>query len=183
MMEGDERRKKILGILHEESAPVSGTGLARMLGVSRQVIVQDIALLRATDKNILSTNKGYLLFDAGQGMGRKRRDFKVKHQDEEILDELNTIVDFGGKVRDVVVEHGIYGQISADLIINSRADAEAFVKKVEEYKTKPLNDLTHGVHFHTVEADSEEILDRIGKELEKKGYLINEKKCVILALD
>ena len=101
MMEGDERRKKILGILHEESAPVSGTGLARMLGVSRQVIVQDIALLRATDKNILSTNKGYLLFDAGQGMGRKRRAFKVKHQDEEILDELNTIVDFGGKVRDV----------------------------------------------------------------------------------
>ncbi len=172
MMEGDERRKKILGILREESAPVSGTGLARMLGVSRQVIVQDIALLRATDKNILSTNKGYLLFDAGQGMGRKRRAFKVKHQDEEILDELNTIVDFGGKVRDVVVEHGIYGQISADLIINSRADAEAFVKKVEEYKTKPLNDLTHGVHFHTVEADSEEILDRIGKELEKKGYLI-----------
>ena len=107
LLEGVERRKKILGILHEESAPVSGTGLARMLGVSRQVIVQDIALLRATDKNILSTNKGYLLFDAGQGMGRKRRAFKVKHQDEEILDELNTIVDFGGKVRDVVVEHGI----------------------------------------------------------------------------
>ncbi len=173
MMEGDERRKKIVEILHGERHPVSGTGLARMLGVSRQIIVQDIALLRATDKNILSTNKGYILFDIVQGMDRKKRTYKVKHKDEEILDELNTIVDFGGKVRDVVVEHGIYGQISADLIINSRADAEVFVKKVEKYKTKPLNNLTHGIHFHTVEADSEEILDRIGEELKKKGYLIN----------
>ncbi len=173
MMEGDERRQKIVEILHREGQPVSGTGLARMLGVSRQVIVQDIALLRATDKNILSTNKGYILFEAGQGMNRKKRTYKVKHRDEEILDELNTIVDFGGKVQDVAVEHGIYGQISAELTINSRADAEVFVKKAEKYKTKPLNNLTHGVHFHTVEADSEEVLDRIGEELRKKGYLIN----------
>lgn len=173
MMEGDERRRKILEILYEVRMPVSGTELARRLGVSRQVIVQDIALLRATDKNILSTNKGYILFDVKQGADRKKRTYKVKHKDEDILEELNAIVDLGGRIRDVVVEHGIYGQISADLIINSRADAEAFVKKVEEYKTKPLNNLTHGIHFHTVEADSEEILDRIGKELEKKGYLIN----------
>lgn len=172
-MEGDERRRKIVEILHGGQRPVSGTELARKLGVSRQVIVQDIALLRATDKNILSTNKGYILFDVAQGADRKKRIYKVKHEDEEILDELNAIVDFGGRVRDVVVEHGIYGQISADLIINSRADAEAFVKKVEKYKTKPLNNLTHGIHFHTVEADSEEILDRIGEELKKKGYLIN----------
>ena len=181
MMEGDERRRKIMEILRGEKAPVSGTGLAKTLGVSRQVIVQDVALLRATDKNILSTNKGYILFDAEKGIDRKKRIYplfveriyKVKHEDEDILDELNTIVDFGGRVRDVVVEHGIYGQISADLIINSRADAEIFVKKVEKYKTKPLNNLTHGIHFHTVEADSEEILDRIETELEKKGYLIN----------
>lgn len=173
MMEGDERRRKIMEILRGEKAPVSGTGLAKTLGVSRQVIVQDVALLRATDKNILSTNKGYILFDAEKGIDRKKRIYKVKHEDEDILDELNTIADFGGRVRDVVVEHGIYGQISADLIINSRADAEIFVKKVEKYKTKPLNNLTHGIHFHTVEADSEEILDRIETELEKKGYLIN----------
>ena len=154
-MEGDARRTRILEILHKESQPVSGTELAGMLGVSRQVIVQDIALLRATDKNILSTNKGYILFLEKQNENRKKRTFKVKHKDEEILDELNTIVDFGGKVIDVVVEHDIYGQIAADLIVNSRADAEAFVKKVNEYGTKSLNELTHGVHFHTVEADSE----------------------------
>lgn len=171
-MEGDERRHKILEILHNGEGPVSGTELARKLGISRQVIVQDIALLRATDKNILSTNKGYVLFDVRKDVGRKKRAYKVKHTDEEILDELYTIVDFGGKVRDVVVEHGIYGQISAELIINSRADAEAFVKKVEKYKTKPLNNLTHGIHFHTVEADTEEILDNIEEKLTEKGYCL-----------
>lgn len=171
-MEGDARRIRILEILHEETQPVSGTELAGRLGVSRQVIVQDIALLRATDKNILSTNKGYILFVEKQSAGRKKRTYKVKHKDTEILEELNTIVDFGGKVVDVVVEHDIYGQIAADLVINNRADVSAFVQKVEKYQTKPLNNLTHGVHFHTVEADSEEILDRIEKELNKKGYLI-----------
>lgn len=171
-MEGDVRRKKILEILHNEGTPVSGTELAGRLGVSRQVIVQDIALLRAVNKNILSTNKGYILFVEKTSINRKKRTYKVKHKDEEILDELNTIVDFGGRILDVVVEHDIYGQISVDLIVNSRADAEAFVKSVEKYKTKPLNDLTHGLHFHTVEADSEEILDKIENELNKKGYLI-----------
>ena len=63
-MEGDERRKKIIEILHGRKMPVSGTELAAELGVSRQVIVQDIALLRATDKNILSTNKGYIFLTA-----------------------------------------------------------------------------------------------------------------------
>lgn len=171
-MEGDARRKKILEILYNEGTPVSGTELAGRLGVSRQVIVQDIALLRAVNKNILSTNKGYILFVEKTSINRKKRTYKVKHKDEEILDELNTIVDFGGRILDVVVEHDIYGQISVDLIVNSRADAEAFVKSVAKYKTKPLNDLTHGLHFHTVEADSEEILDKIENELNKKGYLI-----------
>ena len=171
-LDGERRREEIIRLLAGSRSPVSGTELARRLKVSRQVIVQDVALLRAVNKNILSTNKGYIFFDGAQEENRKKRTYKVKHKDEEILDELFVIVDMGGKIRDVVVEHGIYGQISADLIINCRADAEAFVKKVEKYKTKPLNNLTHGIHFHTVEADSEEALDRIGEELERKGYLI-----------
>ncbi len=173
MSEGDIRRKKLLEILHGGPLPVSGTELAGRLGVSRQVIVQDIALLRATDKNILSTNKGYILFTEKRDGLKKRRTYKVKHKDEEILDELNAIVDHGGRVRDVVVEHEIYGQIAADLIINSRMDAETFVKKVEEYSTSPLCRLTGGIHFHTVEADTEEVLDRIENELTKRGYLLS----------
>lgn len=172
MAEGDIRRERILEILHGETQPVSGTELAGRLGVSRQVIVQDIALLRATDKNILSTNKGYILFAGKQDNGKKRRTYKVRHLDREIMDELCTVVDFGGKILDVVVEHDIYGQIAADLIINSRADAETFVRKVEQYKTNPLCRLTDGIHFHTVEAEDERILDCIGEELKKKGYLL-----------
>lgn len=171
-MEGDARRRLIIDILHKVNIPVSGTELAGRLGVSRQAIVQDIALLRATDKNILSTNKGYILFVKKENAAKKKRTYKVKHKDEEIIDELNTIVDFGGRIIDVVVEHEIYGQIAADLIINNRADAEAFVKKVEKYKDKPLNNLTNGTHFHTVEADTAEVLSNIGEELNKKGYLI-----------
>lgn len=172
-MEGDERRKRILEILHEETQPISGTELSGILGVSRQIIVQDIALLRATDKNILSTNKGYILFvENFNNNNRKKRTYKVKHKDEEIKDELNTIVDFGGRILDVVVEHDIYGQIAVDLIINSRTDVEAFMKDTLKYKTKPLYALTHGIHFHTVEADTEDILEQIEKELDRKGYLI-----------
>lgn len=172
MAEGTARRERILEMLRREEQPVSGSLLAARMGVSRQVIVQDIALLRVTDKNILSTNKGYILNREKKNSSKKKRTYRVKHRREEIQDELYTFVDLGGRVLDVVVEHGIYGQIMADLIINSRADAEAFVRKVNENKTKPLNDLTDGLHYHTVEADSEEILDRIGEALEKKGYLI-----------
>lgn len=170
-VDGEERRKQLLDILARAKEPVSGTELAGQLKVSRQVIVQDIALLRATDKNILSTNKGYVLYHAGAER-RAKRTIKVYHTDEQIQDELYTIVDEGGHVLDVVVEHDIYGQITVDLIVNNRADVNAFIAKVRENHTKSLNELTNGVHFHTVEAENEEILDRIEAALDKKGYLL-----------
>lgn len=172
-MDGDKRREKIIQLLHINEKPLSGTELAGRLGVSRQVIVQDIALIRAVDKNILSTNKGYILFrDAAQNR-KVKKSIKVKHGENEILDELFTIVDLGGKVLDVVVEHPIYGQIMVDLIIQSRADAENFVQQVHNSGTKPLNDLTGGVHYHTIEADNEAKIVKIEKQLLQKGYLIN----------
>lgn len=171
-MDGDSRREEIMKLLGKECAPVSGAELSKRLGVSRQVIVQDIALLRAVNKNILSTNKGYILFSGIQQEMRVKKTFHVKHGEEDILSELYTIADFGGKVLDVVVEHPVYGQITVDLIINSRADADSFLKQVRENRTKPLNELTEGVHYHTVEADSAEQLERIEKALDEKGYLI-----------
>ena len=170
-MDGEERRKELLNILANASEPVSGTELSGLLGVSRQVVVQDIALLRAVDKNILSTNKGYVLYHEAKARLIKRT-YKVYHTDDKIRDELNTIVDEGGHVLDVVVEHDIYGQITVDLIVNNRADVNAFVNKLEQNHTSSLNRLTDGVHFHTVEADSEEILDRIENALMEKGYLL-----------
>ena len=173
-MEGDIRRKKILEILGEGQNPISGTELAGMMGVSRQVIVQDIALLRASYKNILSTNKGYILFEENRKPKYCRRTVKVKHKNEEIMEELDLIVDAGARVLDVVVEHDIYGQIMVDLIINNHSDVEAFVRKVEENKTRPLNELTEGVHFHTIEAENEMILDKAWKSLKDAGFLLED---------
>lgn len=173
-MDGQERREKLVQILWSQKTAISGTELARQLGVSRQVIVQDIALLRATNKNILSTTKGYLLYY--QEKQKVNRCFLVKHTTDEIEDELCTIVDFGGKVLDVIVSHDIYGQITKDLMLGTRQDVYDFVNKVKVNHTKPLKELTDGVHFHTVEADSEEILDRIEQALAAKHYLIERQE-------
>lgn len=170
-MEGVERREKIISILkNRKEEPISGTELAKQLGVSRQVIVQDIALLRAVNKNILSTTKGYLLYY--QEAEKVNRCFMVKHTNDLIEDELCTIVDHGGKVLDVIVMHDIYGEIRTDLIISNRKDVYDFVKKVNEKQTVPLKELTDGTHLHTVEADSENVLDNIEVALREKGYLI-----------
>lgn len=169
-MEGNKRREQLIKILHDSSEPVSGGELSRLLGVSRQVIVQDIALIRASDINIFSTTKGYLIYNVLQS--RVKRVYKVKHTTEQIEDELCTIVDNGGKILDVLVTHEIYGQIATELIIRNRQDVYDFVNKVKEKKIVPLKELTDGVHQHTVEADTQETLDRIERELEEKGYLL-----------
>lgn len=169
-MEGKERREKLINILNNSDVPIPGSELSKRLGVSRQVIVQDIALLRAVNKNILSTSKGYILYNHEDN--KCNRTFLVKHTDEEIRDELYTIVDYGGNVLDVIVEHGVYGSITVDLIIRNRLDVDEFIINIENSKAEPLNKLTRGIHIHTVEADSEEILDIIENELSKKGYII-----------
>ncbi|MGN0507023.1 MAG: transcription repressor NadR [Lachnospiraceae bacterium] len=171
-MEGQERREQLLQLLSESSEPLSGTLLSQKLKVSRQVIVQDIALLRAVNKNILSTAKGYLLYHPEPK--RATRCFPVCHNTSQIEDELCSIVDHGGNVLDVIVAHPIYGTISADLIIHNRRDVYDFVRKVKEKQTVPLKELTNDYHFHTVEAASEGILDEIEAALKEKGYLREE---------
>jgi hypothetical protein len=169
-MEGNTRRENLIKILKSRPDPISGSELAKLLGVSRQVIVQDIALLRASDYNLLSTTKGYLLYQSDNP--RVKRVYRVKHTTEQIEDELCTIVDNGGKILDVLVVHEIYGEIATPLIIRNRNDVYDFVKKVNEKKIVPLKELTAGVHLHTIEADSEETLDRIEKALKEKNYLL-----------
>ncbi|BCJ96837.1 transcriptional regulator [Anaerocolumna cellulosilytica] len=170
-MEGKERRELLIKLLTESRDPISGTELAKKLGVSRQVIVQDIALLRAVNKNILSTTKGYMIYL--QEEQKVNRAFLVKHTTDEIEDELCAIVDNGGKVLNVIVSHDLYGEIAADLIIKNRQDVYDFVKHVKSKNTVPLKELTDGIHLHTVEADSEEILDKIEAALKMKKYLVN----------
>ena len=178
MIEGDIRREKIIEIMSNQKEPVSGSDLAKKFGVSRQVIVQDIALIRAEGndeistnrgyifKNILSTNKGYFLYNPGKGPQKPKRSFCVQHTTEQMQDELYTIVDYGGKVLDAVVEHDIYGQITVDLMLCNRMDVDEFMERIRKSKSQPLNVLTGGKHWHTVEADTEPMLQVIGEKQE-----------------
>ena len=167
MTEGGKRRDGILSLLEGSDTPLSGTELAHRFRVSRQVIVQDMALLRAQGHEVLSTNRGHLI----QAPLRVSRIFKVFHTSKQIVDELCTIVDLGGTVEDVFVHHKIYGQLQAPLHISSRRDVQLFLEELKSGKSTPLKDVTSGYHYHTVSADSGETLDLIGQELGKKGYL------------
>ncbi|MDD3142453.1 MAG: transcription repressor NadR [Lachnospiraceae bacterium] len=173
-MDGEQRRNRILELLHTSKEPISGTTFAKTLQVSRQVIVQDIALLRAINKNILSTNKGYIVYGQND-VEMFRKTVAVKHTDNQIQEELYAIVDAGGKVLDVVIEHEIYGQIAVDLVICSRKDVDEFVENILKCKTKPLKLLTDDIHYHTIEAKEESVLKQITESLREKGYLILTK--------
>jgi len=169
-MKADIRRKKILNLIKYNIEPISGTTLAKKLGVSRQVIVQDIALLRASNNDIISTNKGYIL----NKKNSYERVIKVYHKDDEIIDELNTIVDLGAKVIDVFVKHKVYGRLNANLCVSSRRDVLNFVDNINKGKSKPLKNTTSNYHYHTIEAESEEILDLVEKALKEKNYLVSK---------
>jgi hypothetical protein len=168
-MKGEERRAQIIDLIRHTEKPLSGSKLAEMLHVSRQVIVQDIALLRASDYDIISTSRGYLL---NQAASPCTRIFKVSHKINQIEDELQTIVDAGGKVLDVFIEHSVYGRLQADLSIYSRMDIKKFMANMESGSSSPLSQITSGEHFHTVQAYSDEILDDVENALEEKKFLV-----------
>lgn len=166
-MSGEQRREKMLSILQNAKAPVSGTALAETFSVSRQVVVQDIALLRAQKQEIISTCKGYIM----QNQTRCQRIFKVHHSDEQMEEELNLYVDFGGRVEDEFVYHKIYDVIRVEMGLKSRRDVTEYMEKLKSGISKSLKDVTSGYHYHTVTAESEEVLDQIQEELQKRGFL------------
>lgn len=171
-MTGEERRAKILNKLIKSAQPLSGTALAKAFSVSRQVIVQDIALMRAERFNIMSTNKGYLYRNAEEEPASPKRVIFVKHETDQVLEEFLIITELGGSVLDVAVEHELYGQIRVDLLIESSQDAMEFVQKLAVCRDNPLKLLTDDCHYHTVSAPSEKLLDLIEAELKQKGLLL-----------
>lgn len=154
-------------MLIESNSPLSGHALGKSLGVSRQVIVQDIALLRTAGKQIESTNKGYLLKSIADPIRR----IKVRHSNEDTETELNAIVDLGGNVLDVVVNHRTYGRIEAQLGVKSRRDVKTFIRNLETGVSVPLMNVTDGYHFHHISAESEEVLDEIEAALDELGFI------------
>lgn len=174
-MDSWERREEILKLLSEKNKPIKGMDLADKLGVSRQVIVQDIAILRAKGESILATPQGYII-PVIEEKNNIIKTIVCKHTTyEEIEDELKTIVDIGGKVLDVVVEHPLYGEIKSPLMIGSRLDVAQFMKNLKKTKAEPLSTLTDGVHIHSIQVEDEKTLKRIEKALKEKKYLIESE--------
>lgn len=168
-MTGTERRTKIVELIQNSEKPLSGTALAKQCDVSRQVIVQDIALIRASGYDIISTNRGYII----QEPLVRERVFKVNHTDEQLEEELYSIIDLCGTVVNVMVNHRVYGHMEAELRINSRRKVEAFMEDIRSGKSSPLKNITSNYHYHKVAADSEETLDLIEEALRQKHFLVS----------
>lgn len=169
-----QRREKILEVLSNSKGPMSASALAGEFQVSRQIIVGDIALLRASGVNVFATPKGYICKSGNV------TDFPFpfvamvacKHSKEQLVSELYTIVDFGGCVIDVTIEHAIYGQLSGSLDIHSRHDVNEFVNKVVTGQGRPLSDLTGGIHLHRIGCKDQKTFDLISQELKKLNILL-----------
>lgn len=167
-MKTSERREEIINMLKTADKPIAAKDLAAKYGVSRQVIVQDMAVIRAAVAGIISTNRGYVL----QYDKVCAKEYKVKHGEDRLEEELNLIVDCGGILKNVSISHRVYGRITAEMDIRSRQDVKEFITQIGESKSTLLGNATSGYHYHLIEAANEERLELIRKELEKAGFLV-----------
>lgn len=169
-----DRKEKILEILANSASPVSASSLAETFGVSRQIIVGDVALLRAAGEKITATPRGYTY-------QKEERDSRFayegilacKHTDEQLREELYTIVDYGGYAIDVVIEHSLYGQLSGRLDIGSRYEVDLFCEKLRNESDRPLCLLTGGVHLHHIGCRDQATFELLKSELVKKGIALS----------
>ena len=167
-MTSAQRREAILSTLREASAPLSATALAEQLSVSRQIIVGDVALLRAGGEEITATPRGYVL---GRADG-DRFTVVCRHSAEDMCRELELMVDYGCTVEDVVVEHSVYGQISGRLDISCRFHVNEFMQKVSAGGDGPLSVLTGGIHLHTLRCPDKKAQEQLVNALREEGFLV-----------
>lgn len=166
--DGQARREAILERLADREGAVSATALAKELGVSRQIIVGDVALLRAGGQPITATPRGYIL---GREQGCTRT-VACRHTAGDMEAELTAMVDAGCEVVDVIVEHPLYGQLTGALRLSSRYDVGEFLRKSAQNGATPLSHLTGGVHLHTLRGKEEEALERAVAALRALGFLV-----------
>ena len=173
IMDSNSRRERIIEILGESSSPVSASKLAAEFGVSRQIVVGDIALIRAAGMDITATPKGYVMNGNGAPL-IKRSQIVCLHDSARTEEELNICVDNGCRVLDVIVEHPIYGQLTGVLDLSSRYDVRNFIKLSIESAAHSLNELTDGLHIHTLEYTDDEAFERTVQELTAAGLIYHE---------
>lgn len=167
-MKAEKRREEILSFIGNAENPIPASVLAERFAVSRQVIVQDIAIIRANGYDVTATNRGYVLNSKIQAT----RVFKCRHSFEEIVDEGALIIEAGGEVEDVFVNHRVYGRISSRLDLINRTHVEELYRSLVSGASKPLMSVTDGYHYHTVSAEDEATLDGIERALRERGFLI-----------
>ena len=168
-MNAVQRREALSRCLTETPCPVSATALAQRFSVSRQIIVGDVALLRAGGMEIFATPRGYILPGEPAALTRT---VACVHSGGEMARELEIMVDQGCQVVDVVVEHPVYGQLTGQLHLSSRYEVQEFIRSVSENQAKLLSDLTGGIHLHTLRCPSEEAYQRVLEELDRAGFLL-----------
>lgn len=170
MVSAEERRNQIKKRLIESPHPVTGTELALQADVSRQVIVQDMAVLRAAGLEIQAGPRGYrILRPDSEG---PRMVVALSHGPEETEEELTLLVDAGVEILDVIVEHEIYGEIRGSLHLAGRDDVRRFLDRIDQSGSILLSQLTGGIHLHTLTARSRERLDRAVELLRNRGFLV-----------
>ena len=171
-MRSEQRRQALLDILKETSQPISAAALAARFDVSRQVIVGDVALLRSAGEDINATPRGYVMGQKRSGLVRQ---IAVKHSPAQTEAELNTIVDQGCTVQDVIVEHPVYGQLTGSLQLSNRYDVSQFVHRCSSFAAHPLSNLTEGIHLHTLLCPDEAAFQRVKKLLHEMGMLLEDQ--------
>jgi hypothetical protein len=169
---GKERQTLIIKTLKEQNRPVTGGDLAKLANVSRQVIVQDISILKAKEEPIIATSRGYLYVQDRQP-ATDRAVIACKHTPAQTKEELYILVDHGVLIRDVIVEHTVYGDITASLHVSNRKEVDQFIQNIKQTNASFLSELTEGVHLHTIEADSTNKIEEACDALEKAGILIS----------
>ncbi len=168
-MNTNERRERILEYLCQADRPLSATALAQRLSVSRQIIVGDVALLRAAGEAITATPRGYVLERPRAGIVGT---VACLHSGGDMERELTLMVDQGCTVENVIVDHPVYGQLTGPLELSSRYDVSEFIRKVEENAARPLSLLTDGIHLHTLRCPDRETLERTAAALDAAGFLV-----------
>lgn len=169
-MRGKARRQQIMERLAAQTSPLSASKLAKALGVSRQIIVGDVALLRAAGHRVEATGRGYVLTGEAEGFV-----FQIPSQHTaspaELEKELLLIVALGGEVMDVIVEHPVYGELKGNLRLKTKKDVEQFLAVLEKEQAPLLSDLTDGVHLHTIRVREKKQADAIRTALQAAGFL------------
>ncbi len=170
-MTAEQRRDELLKLLQMDIKPMSASNLGERFGVSRQIIVGDVALLRAAGADILATPRGYVMNTQPDEDDTNTYAVMCRHNAAQLHDELYTIVDHGAAVLNVAIEHPLYGTITLPLNIQSRFDADDYLAKVGETDAPLISTLTGGVHMHTIRCADPEAYRRILIDLREKGVL------------